>query len=97
MHEFESHHANAAKQSHSSDSICAVTRIVIPGRAKREPGIHNPGIESSIHTSSQARMDSGLARRRAPRNDGLSVYALKYAICVVVASRRPFGDHNSPC
>ncbi len=23
-------------------------------------------------------------------------YALKYAICVVVASRRPFGDHNSP-
>ena len=24
------------------------------------------------------------------------LYALKYAICVVVASRRPFGDHNSP-
>ena len=23
-------------------------------------------------------------------------YALKYAIWVVVASRRPFGDHNSP-
>ena len=25
-----------------------------------------------------------------------SAYALKYAICVVVASRRPDGDHNSP-
>ena len=24
------------------------------------------------------------------------VYALKYAIWVVVASSRPFGDHNSP-
>ncbi len=24
-------------------------------------------------------------------------YALKYAICVVVASSRPPGDHNSPC
>jgi hypothetical protein len=23
-------------------------------------------------------------------------YALKYAICVVVASRRPLGDHSSP-
>jgi hypothetical protein len=23
-------------------------------------------------------------------------YALKYAIWVVVASKRPFGDHNSP-
>jgi hypothetical protein len=23
-------------------------------------------------------------------------YALKYAICVVVASNRPDGDHNSP-
>ena len=29
--------------------------------------------------------------------DALRHYALKYAICVVVASRRPEGDHNSPC
>ena len=35
----------------------------------------------------------------APNGNGRSLsfpYALKYAICVVVASSRPFGDHNSP-
>ena len=31
------------------------------------------------------------------KGDALRHYALKYAICVVVASRRPEGDHNSPC
>jgi len=28
--------------------------------------------------------------------DGEKPYALKYVICVVVASRRPEGDHSSP-
>nr|MEA2797615.1 hypothetical protein [Phenylobacterium sp.] len=58
-----------------------------------------PGLVPGIHVLLSYRAKTWMAGT-SPAMTELSqlyaTYALKYAICVVVASTRPFGDHNSP-
>ncbi len=68
--------------------------------------INVPGCEAPISMGMPSKamrgcLTSGSDMRRnfqRPNNGVARMfrYALKYAICVVVASRRPLGDHNSP-